>query len=841
MSEEWSFEKDDFLTTTPYEALYAYHKEPFTHAAKMEELAAYSVSKGFKGFKTMYKKYVESLKAQSGTIYIDNVTNFTNQPLELNAGDWEADDSGIFKKNGYNDEVACPHPIMPVERLVNIDTGEEKLQLAFRKGTIWRKIIVSKTVLASSNKVTELAGSGIAVTSQNARAFIQYISDMENMNYYLIPEKKSIGRFGYIPDEGFSPFVDGLIFDGDANFKAMFQTVRSRGSEAKWLETAAEVREMSTTAKIILAASFASVLLEPLNCLPFFVHLWGVDSGTGKTVALMVAASVWGDPAVGAYVKTFDGTVVGMEKTAAFLNNLPFCLDELQLAKDSKGRTTFDVYKLAQGVGRTRGNRSGGVDLTPTWRNCILTTGESPLTGTASGAGAVNRVIDIECKSAQAVIKDGMRISGAVKRNYGFAGRKFVERLYQPGVIDQVSERYRELFRILSDRDTTEKQAMAAAAIILADELACQWIFSGQQPLTIEQVSEFLASKAAVSAGDRGYKYLCDWVTQNSNKLCGRSENPNIEVLGALEDGRAYNGLVNFLTIGYGVLTGSTAAASAAQFTYNSALLASPVTWVVMMLAVLVAALYAGVAAFNKFTGSGVSATGILMGAFAVLGAHVLNNTIIPLQNGFAMFANFIGNLFNDPVAAVKVLFYDMALTVLGYISKMASGIETLINKIPGVTVDITSGLDSFYAKLESAQQKVKDKSGWVEYVKKMDYIDYSKAAGAGYRFGEGLADKVSGMFSGSDYAGLGDIAGGVSDIAANTGKIADEVHIADEDLQFFRDVAEMRYIQNFVTLTPTVSMSASISEKVDVNGVIQKIEQVLKEEIAESAEVVLA
>ena len=540
MSEEWSFEKDDFLTTTPYEALYAYHKEPFTHAAKMEELAAYSVSKGFKGFKTMYKKYVESLKAQSGTIYIDNVTNFTNQPLELNAGDWEADDSGIFKKNGYNDEVACPHPIMPVERLVNIDTGEEKLQLAFRKGSIWRKIIVSKTVLASSNKVTELAGSGIAVTSQNARAFIQYISDMENMNYYLIPEKKSIGRFGYIPDEGFSPFVDGLIFDGDANFKAMFQTVRSRGSETKWLETAAEVREMSTTVKIILAASFASVLLEPLNCLPFFVHLWGVDSGTGKTVALMVAASVWGDPAVGAYVKTFDGTVVGMEKTAAFLNNLPFCLDELQLAKDSKGRTTFDVYKLAQGVGRTRGNRSGGVDLTPTWRNCILTTGESPLTGTASGAGAVNRVIDIECKSAQAVIKDGMRISGAVKRNYGFAGRKFVERLYQPGVIDQVSERYRELFRILSDRDTTEKQAMAAAAIILADELACQWIFSGQQPLTIEQVSEFLASKAAVSAGDRGYKYLCDWVTQNSNKLCGRSENPNIEVLGALEDGRAY-------------------------------------------------------------------------------------------------------------------------------------------------------------------------------------------------------------------------------------------------------------------------------------------------------------
>lgn len=537
--DEWTFEKEDFLTPAPYEALYKFHKEPFVHATKMAELSAYAERMKFRGFKAMYKRYVESLKVQSGTVYIDNVTSFTGQPMELNAGDWEAEDTGIFKKNGFNDEMACPHPIMPIERLVNIDTGEEKLKLAFRKGAIWRKIIVSKIVLANSNKVTELAGSGIAVTSQTARAFVSYISDLENLNYDIIPERKSIGRCGYIADEGFSPFVEGLIFDGDANFKGMFEAIRSRGSVEKWLETAKEVRGMSLTARILLAASFASPLLEPLNCLPFFVHLWGVDSGTGKTVALMVAASVWGDPTIGSYVKTFDGTTVGLEKTAAFLNNLPLCLDELQLAKDLKGRTNFDVYKLAQGVGRTRGNRSGGVDLTPTWRNCILTTGESPLTGQAAGAGAVNRVLDIECRSAQAVIRDGMRISSIIKRNYGFAGRIFVEELYQPGVLEQVTERYRQLFQQLNDVDTTEKQAMAAAAIILADELACRWIFQGtERPLTIEQISEFLASRAAVSAGDRGYQYLCDWVTQHSNQLVGRSD--TIEVLGALDGNRAY-------------------------------------------------------------------------------------------------------------------------------------------------------------------------------------------------------------------------------------------------------------------------------------------------------------
>lgn len=541
----WRYTEDDFLyTTLPYEELQEYAKNPFVHQRMVEAMARYAAGVGFKQLKKFYKAYLAGLKQSSagGTVYVGgNPTCFDGQPMELNAGDWEADDSGIRRNFGGVDCVACPHPVMPVERLVNIDTGEEKLRLAFRKGTIWRRHIVEKKVLASANKVTELAGIGIAVNSETARNFVRYIGDLENLNYDIIPERKSIGRFGYIAGEGFSPYVDGLIFDGDANFAAMFQTVHERGSFDKWKQMAAEVRAMSVTAKIVLAASFASPLLQPLGCLPFFVHLWGVDSGTGKTVALMVAASVWGDPSVGSYVKTFDGTAVGMEKTAAFLNNLPLCLDELQLAKDAKGKTNFDVYRLAQGVGRTRGNRSGGVDKTPTWQNCILSTGESPLTGQASGAGAVNRVIDIECKANSVVITDGMRVSGAVKRNFGHAGKAFVEKLYAAGddVPQEIHNRYQVLFKTLAAQDTTEKQAMAAAAIVLGDELACRWIFGGtEQPVTMEQISEFLTSRAAVSAGERAYKYLCDWVSQNSNKLTGKTDNG--DVLGTLDGCRAY-------------------------------------------------------------------------------------------------------------------------------------------------------------------------------------------------------------------------------------------------------------------------------------------------------------
>lgn len=509
-------------------------------------MVKYAKTQGFTGFKKTYKSYCDSLRQAADTIHVDNTTLFSGQPLELDAGDWEADDLGITKQNGLFSVTACPHPVMPVERLVNIDTGVEKLRLAYRKGKNWREIIVEKSVLASAQKVTALADRGVSVTSETAKAFVQYISDLENRNYDLLPERKSIGRLGYIPGEGFSPYVEGLIFDGEASFRDLFATVRQQGSWEEWRKTAKLCRGMSTTARVILAASFASPLLEVLGALPFFVHLWGVDSGTGKTVALMLAASVWGDPAVGAYVKTFDATVVGHEKTAAFLNHLPLCLDELQLAKDGRGRTQFDVYKLAQGVGRTRGNKAGGVDLTPTWRNCILTTGESPLTSSSAGAGAVNRVIDIECKADQAVITDGMKVAGALKNHFGHAGRAFVERLYGiPGALEGVRTTYRALFKELSQRDTTEKQAMAAAAILVADKLASGWFFQDGKELTLEEMAAFLASKAAVSAGERGYQYLCDWVAQNSVRFLTLSNSCDAnfksgEVLGVLEDNEAF-------------------------------------------------------------------------------------------------------------------------------------------------------------------------------------------------------------------------------------------------------------------------------------------------------------
>lgn len=513
---------DDFMhTDKPYSEVYSYRSDPFMHSLKVEQMTAQALSVGFKKFKSTYKDYIKSVEMQRGAnTVINHATQVTGSYLELDAGQYNVDDGGIYTVDQFgNYHVICHQPVIPFEVLRNIDTGEEKLNIAFRNRGEWRELVVSKEILYNSRNISQLVKCGIDISSETAKDMVSYFQEIEALNRNVLPLKKSVGRLGYIGDEGFSPYVDELTFDGEQNYSHIFKAIRSQGDYEKWRRTAIDCRDKSLTARIVLAASFASALVAPLGGLPFFVHLWGVDSGTGKTVALMLAASVWGSPEMGEYIQTFNSTEVGHEKTAAFLNSLPFLIDELQLSKDSHGRSRFDVYRLAQGVGRTRGTKTGGIERTPTWRNTILTTGESPIVSGSAGAGAVNRVIDIECTAENVVIEDGMGVSSVLKQNFGYAGRAFINALSQPGAIAKLKEVFNEYFSELCQGNTTEKQAMAAAMILTADMAADAAVFHTGKITTVEEISEYLKTKKSVSAGERGYQYICSWVAANRNRF----------------------------------------------------------------------------------------------------------------------------------------------------------------------------------------------------------------------------------------------------------------------------------------------------------------------------------
>ena len=529
------FTKNDFLySSKPYEWLDENSSNKFEALQLTERMNDLALSVKIRNFKTLYKEYLSS---KDGNTYGLNATNFTGQEFSLNCGDWSCDDYGvtIFGRNGA-EEIACTHPIMPVQRLYNIDSGTEKLKIAYRKGQQWRSTIVDKRVLASNSAILQLADFGIAVNSENSRLLVRYITDIEAMNYEKIPELNSVGRLGWISGYDFSPYVENLVFDGETSFKHFFDSVKTCGSYDTWLEVAATVRNSdSIPARVMLAAAFASVLVEPCGALPFFVHLWGNTEG-GKTVALMLAASVWANPRIGEYIHSFNSTGVAQELSAVFTNSLPLILDELQIVQEKKD---FDktIYQLSEGVGRQRGAKTGGLQKTGTWNNCILTSGEMPLSGTASGGGAVNRIIDVEYTSK--IFEDPVYVAETVKKNYGFAGKKFIECISNDDVMDEIRAKQKQYMKLLQQSESTDKQSMSASLILTADFFAERFIFHDGYVLTIDDIKPFLATKTDVSQSKRAYEYIMDVVTMNANHFIP-TQNENAEIWGAIDTEYVY-------------------------------------------------------------------------------------------------------------------------------------------------------------------------------------------------------------------------------------------------------------------------------------------------------------
>lgn len=518
----FTFTKEDFYSEEPYAFVFSYASDRFRHDLELNKMAEEAKKAGYTGFKKSYQAYLKSLHLKNAAnVDRNNPSDFPDQPIELECGQWLCDASGVKTVDGtYGTVQACCHPIMPVERLVNIDTFEEKVNLAFYKSKRWRNIIVSKEITAVASKITNLAVRGIAVTSENSKALVKYLCDIENMNLDIIPEHESVSRLGYVDEGRFSPYVDGLIFDGDAAYSNIFNAIKEpKGDFDEWLKIAKKCRSESMAARIMISASFASVLVQKVGNNSFVVHLWSCESGTGKTVALMVAASVWGNPELGVYIQSFNSTAVGHERMAAFLNNIPMCIDELQLAKDNHGNSRADVYQLAQGFGRTRGNKIGGVDKTPTWRNSILTTGETPIVREGSGAGAEARVIDLEVPMRQKVISDGRGVANAVRKNYGYAGRKFIEN----ADFDRARELYKMYAEKLDKINIQVKQSGSAAIILAADALVSEMFFD-EKPMEVSDIQNFLKTNNDVSLGDRGYKYICDWVAINIKNFISNTD-----------------------------------------------------------------------------------------------------------------------------------------------------------------------------------------------------------------------------------------------------------------------------------------------------------------------------
>lgn len=260
------------------------------------------------------------------------------------------------------------------------------------------------------------------------------------------------------------------------------------------------------------------------------------------------------------------------------------------------------------------------------------------------------------------------------------------------------------------------------------------------------------------------------------------------------------------------ILATATKTAASMQAFYNAVMAANPIALTAAAVLALVAALYGGVAAFNKLTGSSISATGIITGAFTTMGAVALNTFVVPVWNGFAALINFFLNSTDNFGQSFTIMLNDLYISFLQWVQGIAQAFEKLVQKIPviGEHFGFTEGLgfNSYVEQKKNENQNRKNSMGWTDYMKPIENFDLGKSYKAGYNWGanlgkSGLMGTSTGQLEIPQAADVKDLLGNID---KNTGKIAKTVDLSDEQIKMLVDVAERKYVNN-VNLTSQTPM----------------------------------
>lgn len=294
---------------------------------------------------------------------------------------------------------------------------------------------------------------------------------------------------------------------------------------------------------------------------------------------------------------------------------------------------------------------------------------------------------------------------------------------------------------------------------------------------------------------------------------------------------------------------GATFTATVAQQGLNAALLACPLTWIILLIIAVIAAIYAACAAVAKFTGVANSGFGVICGGIMVVIAFFKNlglsvaNIALGIWNALGACASNIGTAFHNVISNVQGWFYNLLSTAL----TVVAGICEALNKLPFVEFDysgITNKASEYAAKSAEAYGNVEEyksvADAFNEGMSTFDTFQDGWAADAfasGAAWGDGVADKVSGMFDFSALDSMGadsldafnlgndldSIYGNTGDIANNTAATADALDIAEEDLAYLRDIAEREAINRFTTAEIKVEQHNEnhISKDADLDGIM--------------------
>ena len=447
---------------------------------------------------------------------------------------WLYSDKGIshIDEKKMIPTLVCRTPIILTQRLKSMETGEEKIEIAFKRDGQWHKAIFPRSTIFTSRSITALADLGCTVTSENAKQVVRFLEALEAENIDVITKADSASTFGWQSGNRFLPgHGDDIVLDIEPSLRGWAAAYHANGTFQAWKDTMRPHRERDKF-RFILAASFTAPLLRILSQRIFFVYNWGGSKG-GKTAALKAALSAWGDPE--RLMVNFNATQVALERMAGFYNDLPMGIDERQLAGAKQDSLEKIVYMIASGTGRARGSKGGGLQTLNTWRTVALATGEEPLSTETSQTGVSTRVLEIYGGPFDNE-RDASLMHQQAPLNCGWAGPEFITRIMhtdERSIKDEYDRMVEQVYALANG--TSGSHIAGISAVALADAMIDTWIFKDQEepednikkPLIINKeswdravamaraiIQEQLAAGVA-DVNENATQYIVDWVLSN--------------------------------------------------------------------------------------------------------------------------------------------------------------------------------------------------------------------------------------------------------------------------------------------------------------------------------------
>lgn len=352
---------------------------------------------------------------------------------------------GIYEEShDKSDPDARPvmHLVLPYDFFV-VDIlnqgGEHQVHMvAMRPEGTQAITFPQRSAVTKDDLCKALANSNILAANRGDQRLFNYVrSCIENSSANKAPLKVP-SQYGWQPDDAF--VYDGKVLSQGSEtltplpgLDNIVRVTKPAGTIDGWRHVVNTlIKYKLNDILAIMTVGFGSPLMKFTSFDGLTFHVGSSESGTGKSVSLEMAASIWGHPT--RYMVGKDTSGVAMQQRLGLLNSLPLICDEIT----QKNRKDFEwfpgfVFDMTDGKGKER--MEGGANKervnTTYWSTIALVSSNTHImdyfsSRKHSSQGEIMRLLELQMNKrleTPADLDDALK--NYLPRNYGVAGAKF--------------------------------------------------------------------------------------------------------------------------------------------------------------------------------------------------------------------------------------------------------------------------------------------------------------------------------------------------------------------------------------------------------------------------------